>query len=222
MTHEMVHAGAGVVGTRVARFVRGLLALGVVAGCLATETRPASPQGFSDDERRRLAAGEILVQDVLPPGASKGARGGTAFAIVRASPDQVWRVIVDYPGHVRYYPRVVAAEVVESTAQRVVVRYEVGVGPFSFNLYMDKFPDPQRRRVEWHLAEGRSHGMFRENSGYWQVDEMEGVSLVTYAIAVRTMLPSFVTLDAERDSLPDTIRALRKVVEEGGAAQRSP
>ena len=198
--------------------MRGLLVLLVVAGWLVAASPAASPQTFSDDERRRLAAGEVVVTDALPPGASATARGGTAFAMVRASPDEVWRVITDYPGNVRYYPRVVAVEVVENTGRQVVVRYEVAAGPFSFNVYLDKFPDPQRRRIEWNLAEGRDHGMFRENSGYWQVDPRERTSLVTYAIAVRTVLPAFVTLGAERDSLLETVTSLRKLVEEGGGA----
>ena len=41
----------------------------------------------------------------------------------------------------------------------------------------------------------------------------EGGSLVTYAIAVRTILPGFVTGGAERASLVDTIKKLRKLVE---------
>jgi hypothetical protein len=49
----------------------------------------------------------------------------------------------------------------------------------------------------------------------------EGGSLVTYAIAVRTILPGFATLGAERESLVDTIKKLRKLVEdEKGAATR--
>jgi ribosome-associated toxin RatA of RatAB toxin-antitoxin module len=206
--------------TRVGGPLRSLLALLLVAGVLVTSSVGAPGPDLSENERRRLAGGEVVVHDVMPPGASQTARGGTAFALVRASPDQVWRVLVDYPGHARYYPRVVAAEVVESTAQRVVVRYEVGVGPFSFNFFMDKYPNPERRRIEWQLAEGRGHGMFRENSGYWQVDEADRSTLVTYAIAVRTLLPAFVTMGAERDSLLETVTALRKLVEEGAAAQR--
>jgi ribosome-associated toxin RatA of RatAB toxin-antitoxin module len=168
--------------------------------------------------RRRLATGEIVVTDALPPGASRTARGGTAFAIVRAPPAEVWRVIVDYPGHPRYYPRVTATEVVESDVRHVIVRYQVTVWPVSFTFFMDKYPEPQRRRVHWHLADGRAHGLFRENSGYWQVDDSDGVvgaSVVTYAIAVRTMLPAFVAGGAERDSLAETVSALRKVVERG-------
>jgi ribosome-associated toxin RatA of RatAB toxin-antitoxin module len=169
----------------------------------------------SDDLRRRLAAGEVVVSDALPPGASATARGGTAVGIVRASPEQVWRVIVDYPGHPRYYPRVTSTEVVERDDRHVIVRYVVTVFPFSFDFYMDKYPDARRRRVEWHLADGRAHGLFRENSGYWQVDAADdpGTSVVTYAIAVRTVLPAFVTGGAERASLIETVTALRKLVE---------
>ena len=200
---------------------RGVLAL-ALSGGLVTLAWPAPPPELSD-ERRRLGAGEVIVRDALPPGASATARGGTAVALVRASPEQVWRVLVDYPGHVRYYPKVVAAEVVERDERRVIVRYRVGLGPFSFDFHMDKYPDPRRRRIEWHLAEGLGHGLFRENSGYWQVDEDRRASLVTYAIAVRTVLPSFVTGGAERDSLVETIVAMRKVVEESsGAPPRTP
>jgi ribosome-associated toxin RatA of RatAB toxin-antitoxin module len=198
--------------------VRSLLALAVLAGGLVTVASPASLRELSEDQRNRLNAGEVIVGDTLPPGASESARGGTALALVRASPEHVWRVLVDYPGHTRYYPRVVAAEVVGGDARRVLVRYQVGLGPFSFGFHMDKFPDARRRRIDWHLAEGHSHGLFRENSGYWQVDAADAASLVTYAIAVRTLLPAFVTRGAERASLTETVTAMRKLAEEGGGA----
>jgi ribosome-associated toxin RatA of RatAB toxin-antitoxin module len=176
---------------------------------------------LSVDQQQRLAAGEVVVLDTLPPGATKSAGGGTAVALVRAAPERVWSVLVDYRGHPRYYPRVVSAEVVEVDAQHALVRYTVGVGPFSFGFYMIKYPDPVRRRIEWHLDANHPNNFFRENSGYWQVDVAEGGSLVTYAIAVRTILPGFFTHGAERESLVDTIKKLRKLVEdEKGAATR--
>ena len=69
--------------------------------------------------------------------------------------------------------------------------------------------------MEWHLAEGRPHGPFRENSGYWQINSTDdgAASLVTYAIAVRTMLPASVTAGGENASLAETMMALRKLVE---------
>jgi ribosome-associated toxin RatA of RatAB toxin-antitoxin module len=190
-----------------------------VAGGLATTVSAGPLEELSDDLRRRLAAGEVVVRDALPPGASESARGGTALALVRASPEQVWRVLVDYGGHARYYPRVVAAEVVDKDERRVLVRYQVGIGPFSFGFHMHKYPDPGRRRIDWHLAEGHSTGLFRENSGYWQVDAAGGASLVTYAIAVRTVLPAFATRGSEQDSLTETVTAMRKLVEGGTPAE---
>jgi len=77
-----------------------------------------------------------------------------------------------------------------------------------------KYPDPARRRIDWHLDPGHANNFFRENTGYWQVDPAAGGSRVTYAIAVRTILPGFVTFGAERRSLVDTIERLRKLVEE--------
>ena len=201
---------------------RDVLKLGTAAA-LVTGLRgtaaAASLQALSEEQRTRLRAGDVIVSDTLPSGASASARGGTALALMRASPEAVWRVLTDYPGHPRYYPRVVAAEVAERDARRVVVRYQVGIGPLSFEFHMDKFPDERRRRIDWHLAEGRSHAFFRENSGYWQVDPAEAGSLVTYAIAVRTTLPAFLTRTSERASLTDTVVALRKLVEEDPAAR---
>jgi len=180
---------------------------------LATAAAGAASLGLTADQRHRLAAGEVVVLDTLPPGASTSAGGGTALGLVRAAPERVWPVLVDYRGHPRYYPRVVRAELVEADAQHALVRYEVGVGPFSFGFHMLKYPDAVRRRIEWHLDDKHANNFFRENSGYWQVDPAEGGSLVTYAIAVRTIVPGFFTRGAERESLVDTIKKLRKVVE---------
>lgn len=193
---------------------RAILALVSVAFGLATAALgSAAPPDLSADQRHRLSAGEVVVLDTLPAGASKSAGGGTAVGLVRAAPERVWSVLVDYRGHPRYYPRVVSAEVVEADSQHALVRYEVGVGPLSFGFHMIKYPDPVRRRIEWHLDASHPNNFFRENTGYWQVDPAEGGCLVTYAIAVRTIVPGFVTRGAERKSLVDTIQRLRKLVE---------
>jgi Polyketide cyclase / dehydrase and lipid transport len=198
---------------RTSRRARATFALLFMAFGLAAASG-AAPLGLSADQQHHLAAGEVVVLDTLPPGASKSAGGGTAVALVRAAPERVWPVLVDYRGHPRYYPRVVSAEPVEADAQHALVRYEVGVGPFSFSFHMVKYPDPVRRRIDWHLDPSHSNNFFRENIGYWQVDPADGGSLVTYAIAVRTVLPRFATLGTERESLVDTIKKLRNLVED--------
>jgi ribosome-associated toxin RatA of RatAB toxin-antitoxin module len=191
---------------RTVRRARATVVASTVFGLVAG----AASLGACADRQDRLAAGEVVVLDTLPPGASPSAGGGTALGVVRASPQSVWAVLVDYRGHPRYYPWVTSAEPVEVDAHRALVRYEVGIGPFSFEFHMMKYPDPARRRVDWHLDPDHPNNFFRENRGYWQVDPAEGGgSLVTYA----TILPGFVTSGAERRSLVDTINKLRKLVE---------
>ena len=196
------------------------LLLILIAAALLLGSTAVPPVDLSADQRQRLAAGEIVVLDALPPGAGKDARGATGVAIVRAPPAQVWGVLTDYPGHVRYYPRVVAVEVLQADERHALVRYVIAVGPTTVGFHMDKYPDPVHRRIEWRLAEGRSNSMFRENTGYWQVAEASGNTLVTYAIAVRTIFPGFFTAGSERQSIVDTITALRKLVENPTASPR--
>jgi hypothetical protein len=69
------------------------------------------------------------------------------------------------------------------------MRYVLAVGILSFDLHVEKYPDAGRGRVEWRLAEDRPNRLFRESSGYWQLDAAPGSSVVTYAVATRTGVP---------------------------------
>lgn len=172
---------------------------------------------LSTQERARLDRGEVVLVDVLPPGGSdRGGQGGTALAVVKAAPDAVWRVIVDYPHHSGIYPNVVDARVLSVVGDRSLVRYTIGVGPFSFGFHVDNYPDPAQRRLVWELAQRMRNDLFKESWGYWQVDAYGDVSLVTYAMAARTVLPAFLTRGAERDGLLETVKAVRSRVERSG------
>jgi ribosome-associated toxin RatA of RatAB toxin-antitoxin module len=189
-----------------------LVLVGIVGGPVMAEGAPA-PLPLPFDHERRLAAGEVIVVEALPPGASGDAQGGTGLAVVRAPVEKVWSILVDYPGHPRFYPRVVGVEVLSADRGHKLVRYTVAIGFLSFGFHMDTFQDAARRRIEWRLAPGHPNNLFRENSGYWQVESRQGASLVTYSLAVRTLLPGFLTRGAERDSLVETINGMRRLAE---------
>jgi ribosome-associated toxin RatA of RatAB toxin-antitoxin module len=190
-----------------------LTALLLIVLACASAAIAAPPSGLSDDQHRRLAAGEVILLDTLPPGAGRATQGGTVLTVVHAPAETVWGVLVDYARHSGLYPRVVGAQVVEADAQHALVRYVVGVGPFSFGFHVNNYPDSARRRLVWRLAEDRSNDLFRESSGYWQVDGGRDTALLTYAMAARTILPSFLTRGAERDGLVETVKAVRKRAE---------
>ncbi len=187
------------------------VAILIVAGWATT----ATPLGLSSDQERRLERGEIVVLDILPPGdASIKGQGGTALTLVNASPDTVWRVLVDYPRHSGLYPRVIDARVLESGGEHALVRYVVGVGPFSFGFHVNNYPDAARGRLAWSLDRGRPNDLFRDSWGYWQIDPRPPGVVLTYAMAARTVLPAFLTRGAERDGLVETVRAVRDRAEQ--------
>ncbi len=184
---------------------------------LASVTPSITPLALSADQQRRLANGDVIVLDVLPPGAAKGSQGGTGVALVKASPEAVWRVLVDYARHSGLYPRVVKAEVLARDPERALVHYVVGVGPFSFGFHVNNYPDAAHRHLDWRLEHERPNDLFKESSGYWQIDADSAQPdhvVLTYAMAARTVLPAFLTRGAERDGLVETLRAVRKRVEE--------
>jgi hypothetical protein len=168
---------------------------------------------LSGDQQRRLDAGEVVLLDVRPPGASESAQGGTAVAFVCAPASAVWDIVVDWRNHPALYPYVTRAEATQTDPSRVRVRYTLAVGPLSFDVFMDKYPDAMRRRVTWRLAEDQPSTFFAESSGYWHVDEAGAESRVTYAVASRTMAPAFLTRGSQRDSLVSTVQALRRLAQ---------
>lgn len=194
---------------------RGVLCL-LLSLTLITSSTTHAVAPLSGEQQRRLDAGEIVLLDVLPSGGdTERSHGGTAIGLVNASPAAVWRVLVDYPRHSGLYPRVVGAEVLETDATRALVRYAVGVGPFSFGFHVNNFPEESRGRLLWRLARDRPNDLFRDSWGYWQVDPHAHGAIVTYAMAARTVLPAFMTRGAERDGLVEALRAVRARAESG-------
>lgn len=178
-------------------------------GCLIPGGAPAAPT-LNTDEQRRLANGDVVLLDILPAGGdARSGQGGTAVSVVRATPSAVWQVLVDYRGHPGLYPRVVRTEVLEAHATRALVRYVVGVGPFSFGFHVNNYPDQTRSRLAWRLARDRRNDLFEDSWGYWEVEPDARGALLTYAMAARTVLPAFLTRSAERDGLVETVKAVR-------------
>jgi ribosome-associated toxin RatA of RatAB toxin-antitoxin module len=177
----------------------------------------ANTVGLPPDLARRLDLGEVVVLDLLPAGGGgQPGQGGTALTVVHAAPDVVWNVLVDYPRHRGLYPRVVGAEVLEADSGHALVRYAVGVGPFSFRFHVANYADATRRRLAWQLDRTRPNGLFEDSWGYWQIEPHTRGALVTYAMAARVNLPAFLTRGAERDGLVETLRAVRDRAEQTG------
>ncbi len=74
----------------------------------------------------------------------------------------------------------------------------------------------------WHLAHERQNELFRDKWGYWQVEPHRDGTMLTYAMATRTVLPAFLTRGAERNGLIETLKAVRKRAERGSDESAGP
>src|SRR5262249_48538000 len=190
------------------KFTAGFLLAILV--CATTAAPALARPDLSSEQRRQLDSGGVVLLDVLRPGGGlEGSQGGTAIALVRASRETVWQLLVDYPHHRGIYPRVVDVQVLEGNLTRSLVRYVIGIGPLSFGFHVNNYPDQIHHRLSWRLAYDRRNDLFRDSWGYWQIDPDARGVLLTYAMAARTVLPSILTRGAERDGLTATLRAVR-------------
>jgi ribosome-associated toxin RatA of RatAB toxin-antitoxin module len=199
---------------RRSRLLRRLVLSLLLVTLVASSAHTAAPSISAAEQLAQLASGEIVCSSALPPGADIGALGGTATALVRATPDAVWDVLVDYPGHSGLFPRVVGSQVLESMDRRTLVRYVIAVGPFSFGFHVNNYPDSAHRRLDWRLADDRRNDLFRASIGYWRLEPHPDGVVLTYAMAARTVLPAFLTRGAERDGLVETLKAVRERAEQ--------
>jgi len=174
---------------------------------------------LSPEQVSRIDRGEIVLLDALPSGGPDGGgNGGIAFAKVQATPEDIWKLLTSYTDQVGLYPHVIRVEVLEASSVHALVRYVVGVGPFSFGFHINNFPDEPRHHIDYRLDRQRSNGLFRYCWGFWDVQPIGNGSLLVYGLGGRTVLPAFLTRGVERDGLLQTVQAVRARAERTAAA----
>lgn len=189
------------------------LGIGLLLGMLPGAT--AAAPALAPDEAARLRRGEVLFRGEVPlrDGRQMG-NGGTAIVLVRAPIDQIWKILMDFEGYAGLFPRVRNTEVVERIGNRTLVRFDLQVGPFAFQFFVNNFVRQSERLLLWRLDGERENDLFRDTWGYWQLEPVPEGVLVTYAMGSLTHLPAFLTRGAEQDGVVQTARAL-KVKAEG-------
>ncbi len=163
----------------------------------------------------RLTAGEIIVE-------TKNVKGSDipqaiVTAVIDAPPADVWALISDCSKYKTNMIRVVEAREISRKGNDVTCEVTTGM-PFPFSNLRAKTlakhtVGPPVWSREWNLIEGD----FVSNTGGWRIQafDLEGTkSLVVYTVhAVPDMMvPDSLIRKAQRDTLPDLMKHLRKKV----------
>jgi len=195
------------------RIVIGLALLGILVG---PAEAPAETPGLSPGDLSRLSRGEILYREQLPTAEDAPAgNGGTAVAVLKADPEEVWRILMDFDHYAGLFPRLKGSEVVHRNGERALVRFHVAVGFFNFRFFVAHMVSQEGRELRWRLDRSRENDLFRDTWGYWRLDPLpDGRVLVTYAMGSQTVLPAFMTRGSEQESVVKTVAALKARVEQ--------
>lgn len=181
-----------------------------VAGLLMASTVSAKPT-FHE----RLTSGEIIV-DTFPVKGSDVPKAKVT-AVVDAPPAAIWAIISDCNTYEKNMIRVAQAKELSRDGNTVVCEVTADM-PFPLSNLTAKTRakhtvGPPIWSREWSLIEGD----YTSNEGNWTIQafDLEGTkSLVMYSVhAVPDMMvPDSLIKKAQRDTLPDLIKNLRKKV----------
>lgn len=125
--------------------------------------------------------------DSAPHPVSEETMGGKSYCVthvvVKARPEQVWRVLSDYPNAPSVFPQLKNCQVLEDRGTTKIVRHVIepsGVpGRYKYVL---ELKETAPHAMEWH----RVSGDFKEVDGFWKLEPLEGgrATFVTYSTHV--------------------------------------
>ncbi len=176
---------------------------------LPFETAPP-PTPLSEDERRAVDRGEVLVRDMA--GRTDGRR--VVVFTVEAPPERVWAVISRFSAFPTYIDEVKKAVVLEDGPAGTVVAFTVSQFGFTLTYYVRHRYDTVARVGTWTLDYSKESDL-DDSIGFWRVSPMPGVpgrSLVEHSthVALKTAMPGFLRSWIADNSLRSTGDWVRK------------
>lgn len=174
----------------------------------------AGAKALSEESKRKLNAGEILIQTHKVAGSDTPEFSMTA--VIEAAPQRVWSLISHCNDFVRTMPRVKRSKELSRKGDVIICRVTVDL-PFPFG---DLTSTTEARhevgkgimRRTWRLLSGD----FKANSGSWTLTAFAGNAkrtLVSYRTHVipNIFLPGWVRRAAQKSSMPNLIKNLRRL-----------
>lgn len=150
----------------------GSLLLGALALAQARASARDTAGELSADELRRLERGELVMRPTTERRGDLRLIGGTSFQVVSASPDVVWRALLDTQYYRRMLPQLQQAHVARETAKGAALERIVGLrhgrGPAVSSYYLALQIDPHKRDIAFRLDETRPHDI-RAAWGFYTV-----------------------------------------------------
>jgi hypothetical protein len=136
-----------------------LAALSTIAPAPVVAQQDRAPRGFTAAEKARLGRGELVRRMVSKRRGSLTLVGGSAWQVIDAPPDAVFRALSDVPRYPRMLPRVSRARVVSSRGNQKVLMIQHDYGVADPRYYLRTRFYPERRDITFTLDDSRQNSL---------------------------------------------------------------
>jgi hypothetical protein len=154
-----------------------LLAVGLAHAAHAEDVK----RPLSGAEKEKLAAGQLVTRPVEEEKNGLRLIGGSSWQLIDATPDAVFRALLDTPRYDRMLPTVSRAQLISSAPTLRRVKLEHKKGPLGVAYRLALSIDPARRDITFKLNDPLQSGV-RAAWGYLTVTPWGGKSLLSYGV----------------------------------------
>ncbi|HUT78553.1 MAG TPA: SRPBCC family protein [Polyangia bacterium] len=162
--------------------IRVLAILAVLAVSFPAPSAADGPQ-FSTTERKLLAAGEVVLQE-LPSSRKNGFYGGSSWVIVDAPAAAVLAALIDWNSYVRVFPNTVEVRELSRKGDRSLVRMRLGHPVISVTYHLEMKRDEHKQMLSFKQVSTHPSDL-DDIRGYWRLfPQKDGRTLVVYVVAL--------------------------------------
>lgn len=168
-------------------------------------------QDFSEVQQARLQDGYVLIENVTN---EEGVHGLRAAFLIKARPEEVWNLLVDYKRFRDIFPSVEELRVLEENRQGARVHFRIRAAWMDFQYTLERNYEQPGRRLTYRRVEGD----LKSVSGEWVIlkgpdDERQLVVCISF-VDVGFLVPTALVRNRAADDLRDTARRMRQQLEQ--------
>jgi ribosome-associated toxin RatA of RatAB toxin-antitoxin module len=172
---------------------------------------------LSPEQVTKLDSDEILVKFRRLKDSRAGL--GKSAGVIHASPEEVWKIIVDVERYHEYMPRLVKSVITKKNADHYLFYYKIDMPwPLSDHWCVTKnWHEVDEKRKTYKRAWNLVSGTFSRNDGYWLIQPWKGgTSLAVYSAIIqpKVIAPQGIINYVTKKALPKAIENLRKRVKQ--------
>ncbi len=200
--------------------ITGLLVLAVAITAIAQAPQPpADPPKFTAEEAELLALGKPVKKAetlTMADGSSGGT--GVAYIKIKATPEQIFKTILDYNTYKEFYPHVKSSELYKQDGNLYFAKFKLSLaGVLKVTYHCRHVYNPKARTLTWTLDKEKKNDL-NQTAGFWKMwPSDDGQTLLGYSIFIDSgmSVPKFVEEMATGYGLKKVATCMKQRVETG-------